>query len=59
MKLALIGGGGVRSPLFVASALRRAERGWRCSCPWYGKHQDSRGPCKHVLAVEMVAGAAR
>lgn len=26
MKLALIGGGGVRSPLFVASALRRAER---------------------------------
>jgi alpha-galactosidase/6-phospho-beta-glucosidase family protein len=26
MKLALIGGGGVRAPLFVASALRRAER---------------------------------
>jgi 6-phospho-beta-glucosidase len=26
MKMALIGGGGVRSPLFVASALRRAER---------------------------------
>ncbi len=26
MKLALIGGGGVRSPLFVDSALRRAER---------------------------------
>jgi len=26
LKLALIGGGGVRSPLFVASALRRAER---------------------------------
>jgi 6-phospho-beta-glucosidase len=26
MKLALIGGGGVRGPLFVASALRRAER---------------------------------
>ncbi len=40
-------------------ALRRAERGWRCFCPWYGKHQDSRGPCKHILAVEMVAGAAR
>jgi hypothetical protein len=36
-------------------ALRRAEGGWRCSCPWYGKHQDGRGPCKHVLAVEMVA----
>jgi 6-phospho-beta-glucosidase len=26
MKLALIGGGGVRAPLFVASALRRADR---------------------------------
>src|SRR5215470_16839510 len=26
MKLALVGGGGVRAPLFVASALRRAER---------------------------------
>jgi len=26
MKMAVIGGGGVRSPLFVASALRRAER---------------------------------
>src|ERR671938_459380 len=26
MKLTVIGGGGVRSPLFVASALRRAER---------------------------------
>src|ERR1700676_2267394 len=26
MKLALIGGGSVRSPLFVSSALRRAER---------------------------------
>ena len=25
MKMALIGGGGVRAPLFVASALRRAE----------------------------------
>jgi hypothetical protein len=35
-------------------ALRRTPDGWRCSCPWYGKHQDSRGPCKHVLAVEEV-----
>ena len=40
-------------------ALRRAEGGWRCSCPWYGKHQDGRGPCKHVLAVELVLGANR
>jgi hypothetical protein len=35
--------------------LRRTDDGWRCSCPWVGKHQHSRGPCKHVLAVEDVA----
>ena len=64
---ALVDAGAVRVDGDVATvlsgggehALRRAENGWRCSCPWYGKHQDSRGPCKHVLAVEMVAGATR
>ena len=25
-----------------------------CSCPWYAKHQGQRGPCKHVLAVQIV-----
>ncbi len=24
-----------------------------CTCPWFGKHGLSRGPCKHILAVEM------
>lgn len=23
-----------------------------CTCPWFGKHQGMRGPCKHVLAAE-------
>jgi hypothetical protein len=32
--------------------LRRTPTGWRCTCPWFGRHQDGRGPCKHVLAVE-------
>jgi hypothetical protein len=27
-----------------------------CTCPWYAKHQESRGPCKHVLAVQIVLG---
>ncbi len=37
--------------------VRPTDIGHRCSCPWYGKHQDDRGPCKHVLAVELsVAG---
>jgi len=24
--------------------------GDKCSCPWYAKHQNERGPCKHILA---------
>jgi hypothetical protein len=24
-----------------------------CTCPWFSKHGLSRGPCKHILAVEM------
>jgi predicted nucleic acid-binding Zn finger protein len=27
-----------------------------CTCPWYAKHQGARGPCKHVLAVQIVVG---
>lgn len=38
----------------VEHVVRRGDRGWHCSCPWYAKHQDSRGPCKHVLAVELL-----
>ena len=26
---------------------------WRCTCPWYAKNGRQRGPCKHMLAVEM------
>ena len=33
--------------------VRRTDGGLRCSCPWYGKHKASRGPCKHVLAAEL------
>ncbi len=24
----------------------------RCNCPWFAKHGMSRGPCKHILAVQ-------
>jgi hypothetical protein len=27
----------------------------RCTCPWWGKHRGTRGPCKHVLAARIVA----
>jgi hypothetical protein len=30
----------------------------RCTCPWWGKHQGTRGPCKHVLAARMAARQA-
>ena len=29
----------------------------QCTCPWYAKHQGTRGPCKHALAVELVLNA--
>ncbi len=25
-----------------------------CTCPWYAKHRAERGPCKHVLAVQLL-----
>ena len=25
----------------------------KCTCTWYLKHQNSRGPCKHILAVKL------
>jgi hypothetical protein len=25
----------------------------RCTCPWFAKHQATRGPCKHVLAAQL------
>ena len=29
-----------------------------CTCPWWGKHQGTRGPCKHVLAARLAAQQA-
>lgn len=34
--------------------VRLTADGDRCTCPWFAKHQGSRGPCKHVLAVHVV-----
>lgn len=25
----------------------------KCTCAWYLRHQNSRGPCKHILAVKL------
>ena len=37
----------------VIHRVSQGENGWRCTCPWYAKNAGQRGPCKHVLAVEM------
>ncbi|WP_232847680.1 SWIM zinc finger family protein [Occultella kanbiaonis] len=34
--------------------VRRTVDGDRCTCPWYAKHKGGRGPCKHVLAADLV-----
>lgn len=26
----------------------------KCTCPWFAKHRSSRGPCKHILSVQMI-----
>ena len=28
----------------------------KCTCTWYLKHQNGRGPCKHILAVKLKKG---
>lgn len=31
--------------------------GWSCTCPWYARHRSERGPCKHILAVQVAQSA--
>lgn len=50
---------GRRMEVMVASGgvehrVRFLEGEARCTCPWFAKHQGQRGPCKHVLAAEIV-----
>lgn len=28
-----------------------------CTCPWWGRHRGTRGPCKHVLAARLAAAS--
>jgi hypothetical protein len=39
----------------VEYRVRSTAAGWSCTCPWYGRHRGDRGPCKHVLAAQLVA----
>ncbi len=37
----------------VEHRVRLTAEGAKCTCPWFAKHQGDRGPCKHVLAVQI------
>ncbi|MCB1248753.1 MAG: SWIM zinc finger family protein [Acidimicrobiales bacterium] len=37
--------------------VRLVEGRWRCTCPWWGRHGDERGPCKHIVATVLAEGA--
>lgn len=37
----------------VEHLVRLSDDGDRCTCTWFSKHQNNRGPCKHILAARM------
>ncbi len=43
----------------VEHRVRLSAEGSRCSCPWFAKHRGARGPCKHVLAVQILTDKAQ
>ena len=36
----------------------QTQDGYRCSCPWFNRTGGGAGPCKHMLAVQMLQAAA-
>jgi SWIM zinc finger len=49
---AIVRSGGVEHRVLLGPA---GGPGDQCTCPWWGKHRGSRGPCKHVLAARIAA----
>ena len=43
----------------VVHRVRLGDEAARCTCPWFAKHKGDRGPCKHVLAAQMVLDEER
>lgn len=37
----------------VIHRVRHTPEQTTCTCPWFAKHQATRGPCKHILAAEI------
>jgi hypothetical protein len=38
----------------VTHIVRSTTDGSTCTCVWYAKHQNNRGPCKHILSLQML-----
>jgi hypothetical protein len=51
----IVAGGAVVRSRDAEHRVTFGDTGDRCTCPWWGKHRGSRGPCKHVLAARVVA----
>ena len=41
----------------VTHRVTMSDQNSRCTCPWYAKYQNSRGPCKHILAAQLAVNA--
>lgn len=39
----------------VEYRVRLTASGSACTCAWFGRHRGDRGPCKHVLAIQLLA----
>ena len=37
----------------VTHTVQLTKDSFKCTCPWFGKHDVRRGPCKHVLAAYL------
>lgn len=46
-----VDGSGVEHRVSVRSG---KEATFKCTCPWYNRHGVSRGPCKHILAAQIM-----
>lgn len=48
-------GSGVEHRVTLRTGNSKAEAGTqKCTCPWFNKHENSRGPCKHILAARIL-----
>jgi hypothetical protein len=46
-----VAGSGVEHRVSIESG---KDTTMKCTCPWYNKHGLERGPCKHILAAQIV-----